>query len=162
MTTSKYLYVIKVKVKHIKEVIKAYNAIDGKGDITFEPTGLFSGYVNVVCENLDLPLRLSGMGVLAIINDIREINTTSYEYKVESWPVISPDGKIPNASWTGRPQKAENDIALKIKEAVDNLNKLTIEAQKEGLAVELRTNSSAMATNAPPLQATVIKVVLIS
>lgn len=147
MITSKYVYVIKVKVEQIKEVIEAYNAIDGKGFIQFEPTGLFSGYVNVLYGSLDLVSRLSRTIDCIQLSDIRE---------TYCFPCI---GTTENCSTD---KKNENDIAFRIKEEVDNLNRLVIEARKEGLVVDLRADSSTMAANTPPLQATVVKVVLVS
>ena len=142
MITSKYLYVTKVKVKHIKEVIEAYNAIDGKGFIKFEPTGLFSGYVNVLYGSLDLSLKLSRMTGCVFISDIREVFCFPCGGNTESCSVD---------------KKNENDIALKIKETVDNLNRLIIEAQKEKIHVCISQKDESDTADTPPLQVTAIK-----
>lgn len=139
-TTSKCLYVTKVKVEHIKEVIEAYNAIDGKGFIKFEPTGLFSGYVNVLYGSLDLSAKLSRMIGCVFISDIREVFW--FPCNTENCPVD---------------KKNENDIVLKIKEAVDNLNRLIIEAQKEKIHVCISQKDESYTSDTPPLQATIVK-----
>lgn len=54
MITKKYFSQIRVKIRDIKKVLDAYNAIDEKGFIEFSPAGIFSGNVDVIYENFNL------------------------------------------------------------------------------------------------------------
>lgn len=51
-------YCIRVKTRDLKEVIAVYDSLEQKGFIEFRPAGIFSGYVDVICENYNLVVRL--------------------------------------------------------------------------------------------------------
>lgn len=50
---------IRVKTRDLKEVIAVYDSLEQKGFIEFRPTGIFSGYVDVICENYNLVVGLA-------------------------------------------------------------------------------------------------------
>lgn len=72
MITTKYFYRIRIKIRDLKKVINAYNALNEQCYIEFIPAGIFSGYVDVAYDNPNLIDEFKKEGISFITKETSE------------------------------------------------------------------------------------------